>query len=81
MEEHGLVGDQGVFIDRAQENYVTDIGYGTATYNLSKKVLRMVCHSYSCIGQQRGEHSLRDIKKDGLWAKSSFQNAEGQGPR
>eukprot|EP00973_Karenia_brevis_P086116 11943047-Karenia_brevis.AAC.1 len=31
-EENGLEGDQGVIIDRAQEEYVTDIGYNTTTY-------------------------------------------------
>eukprot|EP00973_Karenia_brevis_P040466 5592475-Karenia_brevis.AAC.1 len=26
MDEHGLGGDKGVFVDRAQEDYVTDLG-------------------------------------------------------
>eukprot|EP00973_Karenia_brevis_P087826 12182658-Karenia_brevis.AAC.1 len=35
--DNGLGGDQGVLVDRAQEEYATDIGYGEMTYELSQK--------------------------------------------
>eukprot|EP00973_Karenia_brevis_P071387 9916137-Karenia_brevis.AAC.1 len=35
MEDHGLTGDQRVFVDKAQQEYVPELGLGTATFDLS----------------------------------------------
>eukprot|EP00973_Karenia_brevis_P058347 8123564-Karenia_brevis.AAC.1 len=37
MGGHGLAEDQGVFVDKAQEEYVTELGLGTATLDLSQQ--------------------------------------------
>eukprot|EP00973_Karenia_brevis_P066574 9255390-Karenia_brevis.AAC.1 len=37
MADHGLSRDQGVFVDKAQEDYVDKLGLGTATFDLSKQ--------------------------------------------
>eukprot|EP00973_Karenia_brevis_P020983 2886511-Karenia_brevis.AAC.1 len=35
--QHNMEGDLGGLVDRAQEDYVTDIGYGEATSELGKQ--------------------------------------------
>eukprot|EP00973_Karenia_brevis_P070633 9820196-Karenia_brevis.AAC.1 len=37
MADHGLSGDQGVYVHKAQEEYVDKLGLGAATYDLSKQ--------------------------------------------
>eukprot|EP00973_Karenia_brevis_P034563 4768629-Karenia_brevis.AAC.1 len=37
MEEHGLTGDKGVSVDKAQEESVANLALGPATYDLSKQ--------------------------------------------
>eukprot|EP00973_Karenia_brevis_P055713 7747504-Karenia_brevis.AAC.1 len=37
MADHGLSGGQGVFVDKAQEEYVDRLGLGTATFDLSQQ--------------------------------------------
>eukprot|EP00973_Karenia_brevis_P012825 1742040-Karenia_brevis.AAC.1 len=34
MEEHGISGDKGLFVDKAQEEYVAKLGLGPATHDL-----------------------------------------------
>eukprot|EP00973_Karenia_brevis_P074783 10392957-Karenia_brevis.AAC.1 len=34
MADHGLSGDQEVYVDKAQEEYVDKLGLGTAIYDL-----------------------------------------------
>eukprot|EP00973_Karenia_brevis_P002561 350009-Karenia_brevis.AAC.1 len=34
MEEHGIAGDKGLYVDKAQEEYVANLGLGTATHDL-----------------------------------------------
>eukprot|EP00973_Karenia_brevis_P021547 2961085-Karenia_brevis.AAC.1 len=34
MDEHGLAGDKGVFVDKTQEEYVANLGLGPATFDL-----------------------------------------------
>eukprot|EP00973_Karenia_brevis_P024012 3312954-Karenia_brevis.AAC.1 len=37
MADYGLSGDQGVYVDKAQEEYVDKLGLGTATFDLSQQ--------------------------------------------
>eukprot|EP00973_Karenia_brevis_P042409 5870471-Karenia_brevis.AAC.1 len=35
--QHNMEGDLGGLVDKSQEEYVTDIGYGEVTYELGKQ--------------------------------------------
>eukprot|EP00973_Karenia_brevis_P047629 6610351-Karenia_brevis.AAC.1 len=34
MDEHGIGGDKGLDVDKPQEEYVANLGLGTATHDL-----------------------------------------------
>eukprot|EP00973_Karenia_brevis_P024243 3348142-Karenia_brevis.AAC.1 len=36
MDAHGLSGDKGMFVDKAQEECVANLGLGPATFDLSR---------------------------------------------
>eukprot|EP00973_Karenia_brevis_P086917 12053883-Karenia_brevis.AAC.1 len=71
-EEHGLVGDLRVTVDRAKEEYVTDIGYTQSTDDLSKSYAEWSATATVALAS-RGNNTLSEIiQKDGVWAKGSI---------
>eukprot|EP00973_Karenia_brevis_P008854 1199394-Karenia_brevis.AAC.1 len=62
MEDHRLEGDQGLLVDRAREDYVTDMGLGLATDDLSRQYSEWSAIA-TVVLASRGDNTLSEISK------------------
>eukprot|EP00973_Karenia_brevis_P053123 7384771-Karenia_brevis.AAC.1 len=62
MDDHGLTGDQGVFVDKAQEEYVSELGLGTATFDLSQQYSEWSATA-TVVLASKTDQTLADITK------------------
>eukprot|EP00973_Karenia_brevis_P002398 323136-Karenia_brevis.AAC.1 len=62
MEDHGIQGDYGPYVDRAQEEYVYNKGIGSATRELSQQYSKWSTQATVMIAS-KGDNTLADITK------------------
>eukprot|EP00973_Karenia_brevis_P069483 9661729-Karenia_brevis.AAC.1 len=63
MDDHGLTGDQGVFVDKAKEEYVTELGLGTATFDLSQHYSEWSATA-TVVPASKNDQTLADTTKE-----------------
>eukprot|EP00973_Karenia_brevis_P050135 6957275-Karenia_brevis.AAC.1 len=79
MEHHGLTGGQGAVVDKAQEEYVIDLGLGTAT-DLSQQYSEWSATATVVLASKR-DQTLADItKKMGYGQRAVFQLNKTKAP-
>eukprot|EP00973_Karenia_brevis_P057044 7935384-Karenia_brevis.AAC.1 len=71
MDEHGISCDKGFFVDKAQEEYVANLGLGPATFDLSRQYDEWSARA-TVVLASKSDYTLADItKKDGIWPEGS----------
>eukprot|EP00973_Karenia_brevis_P010011 1353315-Karenia_brevis.AAC.1 len=63
MEEHGLAGDRGLYVDKAQEEYVSNLDLGEPTHNLSRQYSEWSAKA-TVVLASKSDHTLADITKN-----------------
>eukprot|EP00973_Karenia_brevis_P081735 11331378-Karenia_brevis.AAC.1 len=77
MDDHGLTQ---VFVDKAQEEYVTELGLGTATFDLSQQYSEWSATA-TVVLASKNDQTLADItKKMGYGQRAIFQLNKTKAP-
>eukprot|EP00973_Karenia_brevis_P060679 8438526-Karenia_brevis.AAC.1 len=72
MEDHAIDGDSGPVVDRAQEEYVENMGIGNATYELGDQYSQWSTQATVMLAS-KGDNTLADItKKVGYGQRALF---------
>eukprot|EP00973_Karenia_brevis_P040492 5597996-Karenia_brevis.AAC.1 len=80
MEEHGISGDKGLDVDKAQEEYVANLGFGEATHNLSRQYSEWPARA-TVVLASKSDHTLADItKKMGYGQRAVFHKSKTKAP-
>eukprot|EP00973_Karenia_brevis_P094166 12421097-Karenia_brevis.AAC.1 len=81
MEEHGISGDKGLYVDKAQEEYVANLGLGEATHDLSRQYSEWSARA-TVVLASKSDHTLADITKQmGYGQRAVFAEEQDQSPR
>eukprot|EP00973_Karenia_brevis_P006228 848517-Karenia_brevis.AAC.1 len=80
MEDHGLGEDKGVLVDKAQEEYVRELGLGSATYELSHLYSEWSARATVVLASRRDRHLSEISKKMGYGQRAVFQLSETKAP-
>eukprot|EP00973_Karenia_brevis_P074941 10413803-Karenia_brevis.AAC.1 len=62
MEDHAIIGDNGPYVDRAQEEYLENMGIGNATHELGALYSKLSTQSTMVLAS-KGDNTLEDITK------------------
>eukprot|EP00973_Karenia_brevis_P010933 1482313-Karenia_brevis.AAC.1 len=73
MEDRGLAGDKGVFVDKAQEEYVANLGLGPATFDLSQQYSEWSATATVVLASKRDNTLAEITKKMGCGQRAVFQ--------
>eukprot|EP00973_Karenia_brevis_P009308 1260603-Karenia_brevis.AAC.1 len=62
MEDHGIEGDQGLYVDKNQEEYVANLGLGEPTHELSRQYSAWSTRA-TVVLASKCDNTLADITK------------------
>eukprot|EP00973_Karenia_brevis_P059699 8310730-Karenia_brevis.AAC.1 len=80
MEEHRIGGDKGLYVDRPQEEYVANLGLGTASQDLSLQYSEWSARATVVLASKNGQTLGELTKKMGYGQRVIFKMNKTKAP-